>query len=296
MLLATAAQTKNSFDLSGALVPAAQIESGGPPKDSIPAIDRPKFVAAGDARFLRADDRVLGVARNGVAKAYPVRILNWHEIVNDSFGAEHIAVTFCPLCGTGIAYVSKAGSKPLSFGVSGLLYNNEVLVYDRQTQSRWSQILAQAVSGPLKGAKLSTVALTHTSWADWKQRHPDTLVLSADTGFGRDYARDPYAGYTQDLSIMFPVAGRSQRYHPKETVIGIEVGGKFKAYPFVELAKIKDGKTTDTLGGKTLTVRFDAGHRTGAVFDAQGKEIPTVTAFWFAWYAFHRDTEVFRAK
>lgn len=298
LLLATAAaaQTKNGFDLTGALVPAEQIESGGPSKDGIPAIDRPKFVRSGDARFLQGDDRVLGVMRNGIAKAYPVRILNWHEIVNDTFGAEHIAVTFCPLCGTGIAYVSEAGGKPLSFGVSGLLYNSDVLVYDRQTQSLWSQILAQAVSGPLKGAKLTTVALAHTSWADWKKRHPDTQVLSTDTGFARDYTRDPYAGYTQDHTIMFPVAGRSQRYHPKESVIGIEVGGKFKAYPFVELAKIKGGKMTDTLGGKTLTVRFDPEHRTGTVFDAQGKEIPTVTAFWFAWYAFHRDTEVFQAK
>lgn len=300
LLLVTAAaafaQTRNGFDLTGALVPAAQIESGGPPKDGIPAIDRPKFVQAGDARFLQGDDRVLGVARNGIAKAYPVRILNWHEIVNDKFGAEHIAVTFCPLCGTGIAYISEADGKPLNFGVSGLLYNSDVLVYDRQTQSLWSQILAQAVSGPLKGAKLTTVPLAHTSWADWKKRHPNTQVLSTDTGFSRDYTRDPYAGYTQDQTIMFPVVGSSQRYPPKEPVIGIEVGGKFKAYPFVELAKIKGGKMTDTLGGKTLTVRFDPEHRTGAVFDAQGKEIPTVTAFWFAWYAFHRDTEVFQAK
>jgi hypothetical protein len=300
LLLATAAaafaQTRNGFDLTGALVPAAQIAPGGPPRDGIPAIDRPKFVAAGDVRFLQGDDRVLGVVRNGIAKAYPVRILNWHEIVNDRFGGEHIAVTFCPLCGTGVAYLSEANGKPLSFGVSGLLYNSDVLVYDRQTQSLWSQILAQAVSGPLKGTKLTAVALTHTSWADWMKRHPDTQVLSTDTGFARDYTRDPYAGYTQDQTLMFPVSGRSARYPPKEPVIGIEVAGKFKAYPFAELAKIKGGKMTDTLGGKTLTVRFDPEHRTGAVFDARGKEIPTVTAFWFAWYAFHRDTAVFQAK
>ena len=300
LLLATTAaafaQTKSGFDLNGALVPTAQIESGGPPKDGIPAIDRPKFMAADDVGFLQGNDRVLGVARNGIAKAYPVRIMSWHEIVNDTFGAEHIAVTFCPLCGTGIAYLSEAGGKPLSFGVSGLLYNSDVLVYDRQTQSLWSQILAQAVSGPLKGSKLMTVALTHTNWADWKRRHPNTQVLSTDTGFARDYTRDPYAGYTQDPTIMFPVTGRSLRYHPKELVIGIEAGGKFKAYPFVELAKINGDKMLDTLGGKTLTVRFDPEHRTGSIFDAQGKEIPTVIAFWFAWYAFHHDTEVFQAK
>lgn len=290
------AQTRNGFDLSGALVPPAQIASGGPPKDGIPAIDRPKFVKAGEARFLQGDDRVLGVVRNGIAKAYPVRILNWHEIVNDTFGAEPIAITFCPLCGTGIAYVSQAGDKPLSFGVSGLLYNSDVLLYDRQTQSLWSQILAQAVSGAFKGAKLTPVALAHTSWADWQKRHPDTRVLSTDTGFARDYRRDPYAGYGQDPTVMFPVSGESRRYHPKEQVIGVEVGGKFKAYPFVELAKAKGGEVTDTLAGKKLTVRFDPEHRTGAVFNAQGKEIPSLIAFWFAWYAFHHDTDVFQAE
>lgn len=293
---AAVAQTRNGFDLTGALVPAAQIESGGPPRDGIPAIDRPKFVKAAEARFLQGGDRVLGIARNGIAKAYPVRILNWHEIVNDSFGAEPIAVTFCPLCGTGIAFISEAGGKPLGFGVSGLLYNSDVLLYDRQTQSLWSQILAQAVSGPLKGARLTPVALAHTSWADWRQRHPDTQVLSADTGFARDYNRDPYAGYAQDPGVLFRVSGQSRRYHPKEPVIGVEVGGTFKAYPFVELAKTRGGTVTDTVGGKQLTVRFDPEHRTGTVFDAQGKEIPSVIAYWFAWYAFHHDTEVFQPK
>jgi len=294
--MAAWAHTRNGFDLAGALVPISQIESGGPPKDGIPAIDQPRFVAAGDAHFLHADDRVLGVVRNGVAKAYPVRILNWHEIVNDTFAAEPIVVTFCPLCGTGIAYVSQADGKALSFGVSGLLYNSDVLLYDRQTQSLWSQILAEAVSGPLKGSRLTAIALTHTSWADWSHRHPDTLVLSTDTGFVSDYTRDPYAGYLHSRTLMFPVARHSWRYPPKEPVIGVEVDGKFKAYPFVELARIKGGRITDTLGGKTLAIRYDAEHRTGAVFDAQGKEIPTITAFWFAWYAFHHDTDVFEAK
>lgn len=300
LLLVTAeaavAQTRNGFDLTGSLVPSAQIESGGPPRDGIPAIDQPKFVKAEETRFLQGDERVLGIARNGIAKAYPVRILNWHEIVNDSFGAERVAVTFCPLCGTGIAYISAAGGKPLGFGVSGLLYNSDVLLYDRQTQSLWSQILAQAVSGPLKGSKLTPIALSHTSWADWKRRHPDTLVLSTDTGFARDYRRDPYAGYAQDPAILFPVTGRSPRYQAKEPVIGVEIDGKFKAYPFIELAKAKGGRVTDSLGGKTLTVRFDPEPRTGSVFDAQGKEIPSIIAYWFAWYAFHHDTEVFQAR
>lgn len=286
---------KNGFDLNGGLIPPGEIFQGGPPRDGIPAIDKPQFAKAGDVRFLKNTDRVLGVVRGSIAKAYPVRILNWHEIVNDTFGTERIAVTFCPLCGTGIAYLSEANGKPLSFGVSGLLYNSDVLLYDRQTDSLWSQILSQAVSGPLKGARLTMVPISHTTWADWKKRHPGTLVLSTDTGFARDYTRDPYESYVQNASLLFPVKGQSARYHPKEQVIGVEINGKFKAYPFVELSK-GPSQVDDTLGGKKITVRFDREHRTGNVYDATGKEIPSVIAFWFAWYAFHSDTELYSPK
>lgn len=299
LLLVTAAAAfavqKNGFDLSDAVVSPDDIMYGGPAKDGIPAIDQPKFLKAEQARYLNDAERVLGVERNGMAKAYPVRILNWHEIVNDRFGAEPVVVTFCPLCGTGMAYLSETNGKPLSFGVSGLLYNSDVLLYDRQTDSLWSQLLSQAVSGPLRGARLISVPLTHTTWADWKKRHTDTLVLSTDTGFVRDYARDPYEGYAQNPLMMFPVKGQSARYHPKEQVIGVEVNGKFKAYPFVELSKRRD-EIADTVGGRKIIVRFDPEHRTGNVYDAAGKEIPSVIAFWFAWYAFHNDTEIFHVK
>lgn len=293
--VAAAAQTKNGFDLTGALVPADQILAGGPPRDGIPAIDQPKFVAARVAHFLRKEDRVLGIVRNGVVKAYPVRILNWHEIVNDHFGDEPIVVTYCPLCGSGIAFVSAVKGRSLSFGVSGLLYNSDVLLYDRQMQSLWSQILAKAVTGPMKGAQLTAVALTHTSWADWRRRHPHTLVLSTDTGFTRDYSRDPYAGYAESPNTMFPVSAESARYPAKALVIGVKMGVRFKAYPFVELAKMPGGVLKDTLGGQVLTLHFDRETRTGTVFDAQGREVPSVIAYWFAWYAFHHDTEVFQA-
>lgn len=294
--VAAHAVQRNGFDLDGALVPQDEIMHGGPPRDGIPAIDQPKFLTADQARFLKDNDRVLGIRLDGIAKAYPVRILNWHEIVNDAFGATgRVAVTFCPLCGTGMAYLSEANGRPLSFGVSGLLYNSDVLLYDRQTSSLWSQLLSQAVSGPLKGIRLTAIPLSHTTWADWKKRNPDTLVLSTDTGFARNYARDPYEGYMQDPAIMFPVNGQSTRYHPKEQVIGVEVNGKFKAYPFIELSK-RRGEVRDAVGGRTIVVRFDPEHRTGRVADAEGKEIPSVIAFWFAWYAFHRDTEVFRAS
>lgn len=194
-----------------------------------------------------------------------------------------------------MAYLSASNGQILSFGVSGLLYNSDVLLYDRQTQSLWSQILSQSINGPLKGQRLQPIALSHTSWADWKKRYPKTLVLSTNTGFDRDYARDPYAGYANNRALMFPIKGQSTLFHPKEQVIGIEVNGKFKAYPFIELSQ-RQGGIEDTVGGQKISVRFDAEHRTGTVFDADGKEIPSLIAFWFAWYGFHNDTDVFQVK
>jgi hypothetical protein len=152
---AAGAQTLNGFDLKGASVPVQAIERGGPPKDGTPAIDRPRFVPAARAALADAD-RVLGVARGGVARAYPVRILHWH-VVNDRIGDQALAVTYCPLCGTGVAFRARLADGDASFGVSGLLDNSDVVLYDRRTESLWSQLLAEAVSGPLKGTKLDPV-------------------------------------------------------------------------------------------------------------------------------------------
>ncbi len=294
-----AAQTRNGFDIKDSLVPPDQLLQGGPGRDGIPAIDAPKFVPASTAN-LAAADRVLGLARQGEVKAYPVRILNWHEIVNDRFGDEPIAVTYCPLCGTGIAYAARARGRATTFGVSGLLYNSDLLLYDRATQSLWSQITAQAVTGPLKGEKLTPVELTHTTWADWKTRHPDTLVLSADTGFNRDYSRDPYVGYASSGRIIFPTTNTSDRFPAKELVLGVGLNGARKAYAFSELAKAlgnrSRGTIDDRLGGSGLTIRFDREHRTAQAFDTSGRELPAFVAFWFAWSAFYPTAEIFVAR
>ena len=284
----------NGFAVSGALVPVEEIHSGGPPKDGIPAIDEPRFVSAGEATFLAADARVIGLALNGQAKAYPISILNWHEVVNDRFGADGVAVTFCPLFGTGMAFRAGTAAKPVHFGVSGLLYNSDVLLFDRGTSSLWSQLLAKAVTGPLKGRSLEALPVLHTSWADWRARHPRTLVLSRDTGFPRDYGRDPYAAYAESERLMFPVGRTSRSFHPKERVIGISLGGAHKAYPFVELGRAP-APLADRVGGRVVRVEFDAAHRSGRVLDETGKEIPSVVAFWFAWFAFHPDTAIHKA-
>lgn len=286
----------NGFDLSGSLVPMEEIHLGGPSRDGIPAIDHPKFVPAQKVDFLDAEDHILGLARNGEIKAYPIPIMNWHEIVNDKAGGERVAITYCPLCGTGVAFVARVGGRELSFGVSGLLYNSDVLLYDRETESLWSQLRNQAISGPMKGSKLKALPLTHTTWRAWRREHPDTLVLSTDTGERRNYSRDPYGGYEQERGLYFPVSARSQRYHPKERVLGVEIGGRFKAYPFAELARIGEREIRDQFAGRELRVQFDWANESARVLDSAGEQLPAVTSFWFAWYAFHPDAEVFTQK
>jgi hypothetical protein len=293
--LALASTTKNGFDLTNTLVAKDKILLGGPQRDGIPAIDKPIFISGKQATFLKPDDRILGLINNKQAKAYPIAILNYHEIVNDKVGGDEIAVTYCPLCGSGIAYRSEVEGRNLIFGVSGLLYNSALLLYDRQTESLWSQILGKAISGPMKGTKLETVQLTYTTWRDWLQRYPDTLALSIRTGFQRDYSKEPYAGYEQSGKLWFPVNFRAMGYHPKERIIGIEINGKFKAYPFAELSKTS-GEIKDSVNGKKLLIRFDSQDRTGSVFDEAGNELQSVTTFWFAWYAFHNDTYIYRKQ
>lgn len=290
----------NGFDVRGALVPIESIERGGPPRDGIPTISKPKFVPA-DRATLKPDDRVLGLAYKGAARAYPVRILNWHEAVNDRIAGDAVVVTYCPLCGTGMAFRAEApssngGVRELSFGISGLLFNSDVLLYDRATESLWSQLREQAISGPLKGTRLATIPLEHTTWQDWRRRYSDTEVMSFDTGYARDYQRDPYADYALVSQLMFPVQHTDNRIEPKEWVLGVSISGAVKAYPFRVLAARADksGVIEDDLAGRRVRVRYDSANRTARVEDAEGWPISSVMAYWFAWAAFHPDTAVLR--
>jgi hypothetical protein len=159
----------------------------------------------------------------------------------------------------------------------------------------WSQIRRQAITGPMKGEKLTALPLTHTTWKAWKRAHPETRVLSTDTGFRRDYGRDPYAGYAGASELYFPVQARSARYHPKERVLGLEINGRFKAYPFAELSRTGQVELKDRFAGRQIRVRFDAANESAQAFDADGKQLPAIVGFWFAWFAFHPQTEVFTA-
>jgi len=290
------ARTLNGFDLNGALVPIRAIEAGGPPRDGIPAIDAPRFVDAA-AAGLADRDRVLGLALGSDVRAYPVRILNWHEVVNDRIAGQPVAVTYCPLCGTGMAFDARIDGQPTAFGVSGLLYNSDVLLYDRRTESLWSQIRARAITGPLKGRSLTPVPLSHTTWAAWRARHRRTRVLSTETGFVRDYGRDPYEGYEQVQRLMFEVEHRDDRLPPKAWVMGLVIDGQARAYPFDWLARQTDreGWWQERLGGRAVRIHYDREARSAEAFDADGRPLASVSAFWFAWVAFHPRTELAKA-
>jgi len=282
----------NGFDVSNTTIPKSEIKSGGPDKDGIPAILDPKFVASADADFLHADDEVLGVSIDDDHRAYPLRVLVWHEIVNDTVGETPIAATYCPLCGTCMVFDRRVGDRTLTFGVSGLLYNSDVLMYDHQTESLWSQLQMESVAGELVGAKLDWLAAEQMTWEAWQELHPESMVLSTDTGFGRNYGRMPYAEYMRSDRTIFPVPTNRTELPKKSWVIGVIVDGQAKAYPRETLAQSAE-PIADRIGDTTVSVTYDSASRRAVVANGAGYRLPHVTVYWFAWQAFYPDTAIY---
>jgi len=293
-LLNLQAQQLNGFNLNGALIAPKDIHRGGPPRDGIPSIDHPKFKKASEYKDFGNNSQMLGVFYNGIAKAYPIRILDWHEIVNDQYRGKPIAITYCPLCGSGMAFETDlSDGKSTEFGVSGLLYNSDVLLYDRSTNSLWSQIMGKAISGPLKGQELEPVSTQRTTLGAWKALHPETLILTKQTGFNRDYNRSPYGSYDTDNRTFFPVANSDNTFHKKEWVIGIESNGVYKAYSIKRLAKLSNQKLVDKVGGESFTITWDKKAENVFIKNSNGKEVVGFQMFWFAWAPFHPDTQIY---
>jgi hypothetical protein len=182
-----------SSDGGSCLVPESELVSGGPGRDGIPALDRPVVVTADEGDEMYAPSAlVLGVVAGGEARAYPHGILWWHEIVNDVLGGVPVVVSHCPLTGSGMIYDPRIGAQELNFGVSGLLFDNNLVLFDRATESLWSQMRVQAVCGSLASTRPPLRPVVQTTWAAWRAWHPDTTVLSTNTGFARNYAQYPY--------------------------------------------------------------------------------------------------------
>jgi hypothetical protein len=294
--------------------------SGGPGKDGIPAIDAPRFLSASDGEaFMQSEDVVFGAVLNGEIKAYPQKILVWHEIVNDRFGQENVSVTYCPLTGTALGF--KRGET--SFGVSGLLINNNLIMFDRATDSRWPQILGTAISGPLKEKSLQEFRLVWTTWKRWRQKYPETTVLSTHTGSIRNYRRDPYGSYhplrgyyAKDAPPLFPLLHRDQRFAPKEVVLGARTQEGAIAFKkdALRTKKILEGELDGTHYTAIYEPHLDTGYiyknphrrqfsyKKGRYREAdkkwQAPELPLekVNAFdamWFAWSAFYPETRIY---
>jgi hypothetical protein len=317
------------------IVPLDQIVSGGPPPDGIPSIDNPQFVSIEDAESFVADsDLILGVEINGDVKGYPLQILVWHEIVNDVVGETPIAVTYCPLCFTNqIFNRSLTDGQTLEFGTSGKLYNSNLVMYDRNTNSLWSQAMAQSIAGELAGVKIERIPFDLATWKNWKQIYPDSKILSQDTGHSRPYGADPYGDYYTNPDILFPVSNDDGRLGVKEIIIGLEETGMSKSYKLedIEDLKVVNDKLTENnaitlwsafpymvrlfdplLDGKTLlTFHYDErknvfiDNQTGSEWNFEGKSmagklngssllrLPFDQGFWFEWSTFHPNTKVY---
>ncbi len=221
----------NDEETSNWLIPREDVFDGGPGKDGIPSIDDPQFTTASEVTFLNDNDLVLGIKVGNEVRAYPHPVLDWHEIVNDEVNNFPVAITYCPLTGTGIGWEREINNSVTTFGVSGLLYNTNLIPYDRKTDSRWSQMELRAVAGELAGQPVTTYPLVETTWATWKTLYPDSEVLNTNTGFARNYNQYPYGDYrTNNNLILFPINNQDDRFPAKDRGLGIVENLQAKFY------------------------------------------------------------------
>lgn len=275
-----AARGGSAEDLPDPLVPLSELRSGGPPPDGIPPVDYPVYLRAVDVDFVADEEPVLAIEIDGEARAYPVQIMIWHEIVNDTIGSTPVAVTYCPLCNSAVAYDRRTAGRVVTFGTSGMLWNSALVMYDRQTESLWSHFTGQAIAGMLAGAELATFPVATVPWGAWRNAHPDGLVLSRDTGFDRDYGENPYPGYDDITADPFLFEGEVDgRFTAMTRVVGISVDDAATAVPLVALRAT--GALVVEVAGSDLTVWWQAG--TNSALDtadiADGADVGTTAVF-----------------
>lgn len=247
------------------IVPEDRLVDGGPGPDGIPPIDDPAFVRPDEASsFLDEREPVISLEIDGDARAYPARILLWHEIVNDEVGGEPVSVTYCPLCNTGVVFRRPViGGELLDFGTSGKLYHSNLVMWDRQTNSLWPQALGRAIRGPLLGEELEIVPSQIVAFGDWAAANPKGRVLSLETGHDRDYGRNPYVGYDDPQSPPFALIGEAdRRLPPKERVVGLRDGENALAVPYTLLRERAAGDwavVATEVGARSVVVFWHAG-------------------------------------
>ncbi len=279
----------------------SKVRGGGPGKGGIgidrgiPALDENniKYVTVEEAdKWIEDNELVLAFNHKGVKRVYPLQIMVWHEIANDVIAGDPIAITYCPLCGSGIAYYRVINNQPVKFGTSGKLYNSNLIMYDDLTDTYWQQIDGKAIIGELTGLELIELSIDTVVWRDYKTNNQDAQVLSQQTGMSRNYGRDPYGNYYEDSFLIFPVDNEDNRIHAKTPVLGIEINGKYKAY---QEDQIKELRTiTDTFQNTNIKIEAKEDGTITITNTDTGEEITRERDFWFAWYAFHPDTELYQ--
>ena len=320
-------------------VPKVDINASGtyirgcPEWDCFPSVDRPRFLSVSEAEGVWADNEdVIGLSYGGVTKAYPLKIVDYHHIVNDWFGDEPIAVTRCALCDTSVAYKREVKGSETEFGVVGTLLDSCLVMYDRATNTSWVQMSGDAIEGELVGENIESIEVEHTTWGEWKALYPDSLILSRNTGFFKAYETNvmEVSGYTTSEEIHYPIRSLDTRLHPKEIVFGVLVDGESRAY--TKWAVSRADVINDRLGGEDLVVLYDLESdlvrffsrnlggrvlsfekRADGFFDKetgsrwnfegvavsgeyQGRSLDRVYAlesYWFSWAVYHPETDLF---
>jgi hypothetical protein len=276
------AEREFTTDFSKHTVPYSEILSGGPPRDGIPALDHPQFIAVDEVDgWLQPHEPVILVEVDGEAHAYPLQILIWHEIVNDTVGGKPLVVTFCPLCNTAIAFERMFGGRMLDFGTTGRLRFSNLIMYDRQTETWWQQADGQAIAGELAGSQLQLYQAAIVSWQDFKSAYPEGLILSRQTGFSRDYGRNPYAGYDNVNNTPFLYRGTPtpDTLPAIARVLTVAENGEAVAYPYDMLRQV--GVVNDMVSDTPIVVFWSAG--TASALDsasiAEGRDVGTANAY-----------------
>jgi hypothetical protein len=269
-------------DFSKRTVSYSEILSGGPPKDGIPSIDNPQFISVNEANeWLAAVEPVVLVRVGDESRAYPIQILMWHEIVNDTLGGLPLLVTFCPLCNTAIAFERDFDGQTLDFGTTGRLRFSNLIMYDRQTESWWQQATGDAIAGEYAGSQLTFYPASIISWADFKAAYPNGMVLSRDTGHSRPYGNNPYLGYDDVEQSPFLYRGQPTpgQLVPMARVLTLELGGEAVAYPYDVLSSVN--VVNDTVGGQRVVVFWVEG--TASALDTgnipEGRDVGATVAY-----------------
>ena len=248
-------------DFSRHSVPFDEVLSGGVPRDGIPPIDKPEFVTVADADgWLAKQEPVIALEINGDARAYPLQVMIWHELVNDEVGGMPVTVSFCPLCNSVLIFDRKLDGVVYDFGVSGNLRNSDLIMWDRQTESWWQQLTGNAIIGQLAGKKLRILPSSIIAWSDFKAAHPQGKVLSKKTGYYRRYGDNPYVGYDRADTPPFLFDGKlDDRLQPKERVLAVTIGEVSAAFPFEVLRS--ERVVSYTLNGQEMVILFKPGAR-----------------------------------